>query len=193
MAERDATEIAGLLRRVIELLGENPSREGLQRTPERWARSLLFHTGGYVEDPRDMVTMFEDGGEQYDQMVVQSPLRVWSTCEHHVLPFFGYAHIAYIPGRRIIGLSKLWRVLDIFSRRLQVQERLTTQVAEFLERNLEPRGVAVVLQCRHSCMECRGIRQAGAVTTTSDLRGAFRETLACREEFMRLIQRNGCD
>lgn len=172
---------------LLEAAGESPDREGLQDTPERFAKAWRFITGGRGLSPNDVVKTFEDGAEHYDGIVFQGRVPVYSTCEHHLLTFFGVAHIGYIPKNKIIGLSKFARVVDIFSRRLQVQERLTRQIADFLSEYLEPVGVGVVLKCRHMCMESRGVQLPGTTTHTSSLLGAFRAESAARSEFMQLV------
>src|SRR5438270_928064 len=162
-----------LVRKLIEELGEDPEREGLVRTPHRVWESLSFLTEGYDGDVLDVVgdALFE---EPYDEMVTVRDIEFYSLCEHHMLPFFGTAHIAYIPNGRVVGLSKLPRIVDLFSHRLQVQERLTSQVAEALDEVLEPRGVAVVLEASHLCMMMRGVQKQSARTTTSAMRGIFK-------------------
>lgn len=174
--------------RLLQLIGEDVTREGLRETPRRFLEAWQFYTQGYKVDPDAVLKDFADGGEAYDQMIVQRDIPVWSTCEHHLAPFFGHAHIGYVPDGRIVGLSKLYRLVDIFARRLQVQERLTNDVASCLDRVLKPQGVGVVLECRHTCMEARGIQRHGIVTVTSAMHGVLRENIATREEFMRLIE-----
>lgn len=172
-----------LLRRV----GEDPNREGLHDTPDRFLKAFDFWTSGYGQSPEDVVKTFEDGAEQCDTMVFQANLPIYSLCEHHLAPFFGLAHVAYIPYERIIGLSKIARIVDIFARRLQVQERLGAQIADCLLKLTNCEGVGVVLQCRHLCMESRGVQKAGTVTLTSALRGSFKERPEVRTEFMSLV------
>lgn len=169
---------------VLISVGEDPDREGLIDTPERVARAWKDWTSGYEQDPADVLTTFKDGGEKYDEMILLKDIPFYSHCEHHLAPFFGSAHIAYIPNGRIVGLSKLSRLLEIFSRRLQVQERLTAQVADSLMEHLEPLGVAVLITARHLCMESRGIQKQGHTTETSALRGVFLDVDAARAEFM---------
>jgi GTP cyclohydrolase I len=176
----DEALIAELLRR----LGENPDRSGLVETPARVIKALRFMTSGYIQSPEEVLKCFEDGAEGCDQMVLQRNIAIYSMCEHHMVPFFGRAHIAYIPNKKIVGLSKLARVADIYARRLQVQERLTNQIADALQLHLKPHGVGVVLECRHLCMECRGVEKTGTVTVTSALRGAIREEESARAEFL---------
>lgn len=175
--------------RLLQYIGEKPERGGLHETPHRYLKAWKHFTSGYDKHPSSVMKVFEDGAESYDEMVLVKSIPVYSQCEHHLVPFFGVAHVAYIPDGKIVGLSKLSRVVDIFARRLQVQERLTNQVAEAIEENLNPLGVAVVLECRHLCMEARGICQQGHTTTTSSMKGVFRNEAATRNEFLRLI---GC-
>lgn len=176
---------------VLELLrgmGEDPSREGLQRTPERVCRAWEFWTSGYNVDPTLLLSSFEDGAQGYDGLVFVGPTPLWSTCEHHLAPFWGNAYIGYLPDGRIVGLSKLARLVEVFSRRLQVQERLTYQIGDTLYTHLKPRGVAVVLQCRHTCMESRGICKQGIITSTSSMFGEFLSQADLRAEFFNLVQ-----
>ncbi len=175
------------VRTLLEYIGENPDREGLQETPARFVKALREMTSGYQSKPEDVIKMFEDGAEDVDEMVVEVGLPIYSQCEHHILSFFGVAHIGYLPNKKIVGLSKLPRLLDIFARRLQVQERLTTQVSNTLWEHLKPKGVGVVLECRHMCMECRGVRKTGSITRTSAMRGVFRSNGSARAEFLSLI------
>ena len=169
---------------LLQYIGEDPQREGLQETPDRWLKAWRFWTKGYQEDPKDIMKVFEDGGEDYDQMVLVRDIPVYSHCEHHLAPIFGVAHVAYIPNGRICGLSKLNRLVDCFGRRLQVQERLTAQIADALVDTLAPDGVAVRLNCRHMCMESRGVCQQGHSTVTTALRGVFRTDPAAKSEFL---------
>lgn len=171
--------------RILEEIGENPMREGLLKTPERAAKAMLFLTQGYQQDAKEVLTsaMFE---ESYDEMVIVKDIELYSLCEHHMLPFFGKAHIAYIPNGHIVGLSKLPRVVDIFARRLQVQERLTHEILTCINDTLQPKGVAVVIEAAHMCMMMRGVQKQNSVTTTSGFRGAF-EKIETRNEFLRLI------
>jgi len=172
---------------LLKELGEEPGREGLARTPQRVAKSLRFLTRGYAQDP---LTILNDATYEvgYDEMVIVKDIDVYSLCEHHVLPFFGRAHVAYIPNGRVVGLSKIPRLVDMFSRRLQVQERLTTQIGEALEEVLQPKGVAVVVEAVHLCMIMRGVSQQNAFAITSSLRGEFQEDPKTRSEFMELIR-----
>lgn len=174
----------------IEGVGDSDKfglREGLQETPSRVAKAWEFWTSGYGRDVADVLKTFEDGAEGVDEMVVVKDIPFYTHCEHHMAPFFGTATIGYIPNGKVVGLSKLSRVLDIFARRLQVQERLTCQVADALMEHLEPKGSAVVLKARHLCMESRGVCQQGHHTITSALRGAFKDEPDTRAEFLRLV------
>jgi len=181
-------EMADIVRRQLALVGEDPEREGLQRTPERVARSLAALTSGYATDVRDVVGqgVFE---ERSDQMVMVRDIEMYSLCEHHLLPFFGKVHVAYVPDGKIIGLSKLPRIVEVFARRLQVQERLTQQIADAVCEVLQPRGVGVVIEAAHLCMMMRGVEKQNSSTITSALRGVFRDDARTREEFLRLAHR----
>ena len=177
-----------IAKHIVELLqqmGEDPQREGLLRTPERVGKAMQFLTQGYQQDPKAILqsAVFE---EDYRQMVVVKDITFYSLCEHHLLPFFGKAHIAYIPNGKITGLSKIARVVDVFAHRLQVQERMTTQIKECIQETLNPLGVMVVIEAEHLCMQMRGVQKQHAVTTTSDFTGAFNRP-ETREEFMNLI------
>jgi GTP cyclohydrolase I len=170
---------------IISLLGENIDREGLVKTPERASKAMKFLTSGYEIDPKKILesAMFK---EEYKEMVIVKDIEIYSLCEHHVLPFFGKAHIAYIPNGYIVGLSKIPRVVDVFARRLQVQERMTEQILECINDTLKPQGVAVVIEASHMCMMMRGIQKQNSTTTTSGFRGTFRE-IETRNEFLKLI------
>ena len=170
---------------ILQLLGENKEREGLLKTPERAAKAMKFLTEGYEQDPKQILqsAMFE---ESYDEMVIVKEIELYSLCEHHMLPFFGKAHIAYIPNGHIVGLSKIPRVVYVFARRLQVQERLTEQILDCINNTLQPRGVAVVIEASHMCMMMRGVQKQNSMTTTSGFRGAFKDT-DTRNEFLKLI------
>lgn len=170
---------------ILSALGEDPKREGLLKTPERVAKSLQFLTHGYDINPAEILkgAMF---AEEYSQMVVVKDIEVYSLCEHHMLPFFGKAHVAYIPNGHIVGLSKIPRIVDAFARRLQVQERLTNEIRDCIQETLEPLGVAVVIECRHLCMSMRGVQKQNSVTTTSAFTGEFAKEQT-RSEFLRLI------
>jgi len=180
--------IADLYRVILEEIGENPDREGLKQTPERVAKALQFLTHGYDLDPAEILraAMFR---EEYQQMVIVKDIELYSLCEHHVLPFFGKCHVAYIPNGRIVGLSKIPRVVDAFARRLQVQERLTVEIRNCIEETLKPVGVAVVIEAQHMCMVMRGIQKQHSIATTSAFTGEF-NTDKTRAEFMRLIARS---
>lgn len=167
----------------------NDIRGGLRETPARFALAWAHWTSGYEQDPTEMLKNFEDGAERYNQMVLVRSIPVYSHCEHHLAPFFGVAHVAYIPNGRIVGLSKISRLVDIFARRLQVQERLTGQIADSITEHLKPLGVGVVLECRHLCMESRGIQRQGTETLTSALKGVMQEPGA-RSEFLALAKRS---
>ena len=181
------TAFADLVRRQLELLGEDPTREGLLRTPERVAKSLAWLTGGAAMDARSVVgdALFS---EAHESMVMVRDIELYSLCEHHMLPFFGKAHIAYIPDGKIVGLSKLPRIVDVFARRLQVQERLTEQIADALSTILRPHGVGVVIEAQHLCMMMRGVEKQNSRTITSALRGSFRSDPATRDEFLSLAR-----
>ncbi len=171
---------------ILRLLGEDVNREGLLKTPERVAKAMCFLTKGYAEDPMDIIrsAVFK---EDYDHMVLVKDIELYSLCEHHILPFYGKAHVAYIPNGYITGLSKIARVVECCARRLQVQERLTMDISRCLEEALNPKGVAVVIEASHTCMQMRGIEKLGSATTTSVLTGSFRSDPRTREEFMTLI------
>ncbi|MEO6865001.1 MAG: GTP cyclohydrolase I FolE [Gemmatimonadaceae bacterium] len=175
------------VRSQLGLLGETPSREGLAKTPARVARSMAFLTQGYRQDARTVIgdAMF---AEEHSNMILVRDIELYSMCEHHMLPFFGKAHIAYIPDGKIVGLSKLARVVDIFARRLQVQERLTVEIAQALTDVLKPRGVGVVIEAAHLCMMMRGVQKQNSTTVTSAVLGSFRDDPKTRDEFLRLIQ-----
>ena len=185
--EKKLTEIAKNYSNIIEQIGENKNREGLKKTPIRCAKSIQFLTQGYNIDP-DKILKSALFHEDYNQMVLIKNIELYSLCEHHLVPFFGKAHIAYIPNKKIVGLSKIPRVVDIFSRRLQVQERLTEEISECLEKNLQPEGVAVVIEASHLCMQMRGVEKQNSITTTSSFSGVFLKEEKTRLEFMNLIQ-----
>ncbi|MCX4333597.1 MAG: GTP cyclohydrolase I FolE [Bacteroidales bacterium] len=185
--ENTTVEIARHYREILRLLGEDPDREGLKKTPERVAKALQFLTKGYGEDGAEIIkgALFK---EDYRQMVIVKDIELYSTCEHHVMPFIGKAHIAYIPDGTITGLSKIARVVETFARRLQVQERLTVQIRDCIQNTLKPLGVAVVIEASHTCMQIRGIEKANAVTTTSAFSGIFLKDERTRNEFLNLIR-----
>jgi GTP cyclohydrolase I len=184
-ANKEDKEFEALVRRELELLGEDPDREGLLRTPARVARSLKWMTQGYGSSAKEVVGkgIFE---EKHDNMIMVRDIELYSMCEHHMLPFFGKAHVAYIPNGKIVGLSKIPRIVDVYAQRLQVQERLTEQIAEGLCDVLNPAGVGVVIEAYHLCMMMRGVQKQNSKTITSSLRGAFREDPKTRDEFLRL-------
>jgi GTP cyclohydrolase I len=179
--------IEPLIKDLLKELGEDPDREGLRKTPERVAQSLGYLTSGYTKTAEEVLNgaIFT---ESYDEMVVVKDIEVYSLCEHHLLPFFGKAHVAYLPAGRIIGLSKLARLVDVFARRLQVQERLTTQIAEALQQALQPAGVGVVIEASHFCMMMRGVEKQNSMAITSCMLGTFRSRRETREEFLHLIR-----
>ncbi|HPI68018.1 MAG TPA: GTP cyclohydrolase I FolE [Bacteroidales bacterium] len=179
-------ELSSVYHRVLDLIGEDPDREGLIKTPERVAKAILFLTKGYSLDPCEIINSAKFT-EAYSQMVLVKDIDIYSMCEHHMLPFFGKAHVAYIPNGHITGLSKIARVVEAFSRRLQVQERLTTQIRDCIEECLHPMGVAVVIEAQHMCMQIRGVQKQNSVTTTSAFTGIFLKNLNTREEFIHLI------
>lgn len=179
-------ELETRYRDILELLGEDASREGLQKTPYRVAKAMQTLTRGYAEDPGEVLNSAKFK-EAYRHMVIVKDIDFFSLCEHHMLPFFGKAHVAYIPNGYIVGLSKIPRVVDVFARRLQVQERLTTQIKECIQNVLHPLGVAVVIEAQHLCMSMRGVQKQNSVTTTSDFTGGFLNNPQTRNEFLRLI------
>jgi GTP cyclohydrolase I len=178
---------AELVEKQLSMLGEDPHREGLQRTPERVAKAMAYLTLGYKQDVRSVVGkgVFE---EQHENMVMVRDIELYSLCEHHLLPFFGRAHVAYIPNGKIVGLSKLPRIVDVFARRLQVQERLTEEIASAIEEVLAPHGVGVVIEAAHLCMMMRGVEKQSSKTITSALRGTFRSDPRTRDEFLSLVR-----
>lgn len=180
-------EIAKHYKEIIRLLGENVTREGLLKTPKRVAFAMQFMTQGYSMNPQEVLrsALFEE--EKYQQMVIVKDIDFFSMCEHHMLPFFGKAHVAYIPNKHLTGLSKIARVVDIFAHRLQIQERLTTEIKDCIQKTLNPMGVMVVIEAQHMCMQMRGVQKQHSVTTTSDFTGVFQSAIT-REEFMNLIK-----
>ena len=180
-------EIAGHIKEILRLLGEDQDREGLLKTPERVAKSLQFLTKGYQEDGLQIIqsAMFD---EKYRQMVLVKDIELYSTCEHHMLPFIGKCHVAYIPDGKITGLSKIARVVETYARRLQVQERLTVQIRDCIQEALHPMGVAVVIEAMHTCMQVRGVQKSNAITTTSAFSGIFLSSARTRNEFLNLIK-----
>lgn len=185
--ETESETVAKHMRRIIELLGEDPMREGLRRTPERYEKAMKFLTSGYLQDPVKLLNnaMFK---VCYDQMVVVKDIEMFSLCEHHLLPFFGRCHVAYIPNKRVVGLSKIPRLVNMFARRLQIQERLTSQIARAIEECLQPQGVGVVIEARHLCMVMRGVEKQNSQAVTSAMLGVFRDNKETRDEFLSLVE-----
>jgi len=185
--EKLTNELANHYEEIIHNLGEDTQREGLLKTPERVAKAMQFLTSGYKVNPDDLIkqAIFH---EEYSEMVIVKDIDIYSMCEHHMLPFFGKAHIAYIPDGKIVGLSKIPRVVDAYSRRLQVQERLTIEIRDCIQRTLNPKGVAVVIECSHMCMQMRGVQKQNSVTTSSAFTGLFLKNDATRKEFINLVQ-----
>lgn len=175
-------------RRFLASIGEDPDRPGLRETPARVAKAWMSWAAGYKQNPADVLKTFEDGAEQYNELIVVRNIPVYSHCEHHLAPFFGKATVGYMPNGKIVGLSKLTRLVECFSRRLQVQERMTIQIANALMETLDPKAVGVVVRCRHLCMESRGIRTAGEETVTSAMLGELQPNLAMRTEFLDLAR-----
>jgi GTP cyclohydrolase I len=181
--------IADLMRKILVKLGEDPEREGLKKTPERYETAMRFLTSGYAQDPEKVL----NGAKFsvcYDEIIVVKDIEVYSLCEHHLLPFFGKCHVAYLPDKQVVGLSKIARLVNVFARRLQIQERLTSQIAEALLDRLKPRGVGVIIEARHMCMVMRGVEKQGSVAVTSSMLGTFRDNKQTRDEFLSLV-RNG--
>ncbi|MEK6684158.1 MAG: GTP cyclohydrolase I FolE [Nitrospirota bacterium] len=187
-AEQKTQQLQEIIERLLRLVGENPSRGGLIRTPERVAKMFNFLTKGYTQDIDEVLNgaLFPI---KYDEMVIVKNIDFFSLCEHHLVPFFGKCHIAYLPDKKVIGLSKLPRIVEVFSRRLQVQERLTQQIAETLQEKIKPRGVAVVMEAQHLCMMMRGVEKQNATAITSAMLGGFRTRRETRQEFLELIKR----
>lgn len=181
-----AESIADLVRKMLIELGEDPNREGLRRTPERFEKALRFLTSGYRQDPEKLLNgaMFS---VCYDEMVVVRDIELYSLCEHHLLPFFGKCHVAYIPSKKVVGLSKIARLVNMFARRLQIQERLTSQIAKAIQDRLSPQGVGVIIEARHLCMVMRGVEKQHSSATTSAMLGVFRENKQTRDEFLSLV------
>jgi GTP cyclohydrolase IA len=179
--------MADLVRRILAQLGEDPNREGLRHTPERFAKALRFLTTGYRQDPEKILNgaMFS---VCYDEMVVVKDIEVYSLCEHHLLPFFGRCHVAYIPNKKVVGLSKIARLVNMYARRLQIQERLTNQIARTIEEKLNPQGVGVIIEARHLCMVMRGVEKQHSEAVTSAMLGVFRENKQTRDEFLSLVR-----
>lgn len=183
----DDTEAAECVRKLLGYIGDDPEREGLLDTPKRVLGAIQEHFRGYHEDPQEHLARTFTEVEGYDELVLISDIEIYSHCEHHVVPFVGKAHVAYIPDGRVVGLSKIARVVDAYAKRLQVQEKLTAQIANLINESLQPQGVAVILQCQHFCMCYRGVRKPGAWTTTSKLHGCFLKNEATRLELLTLI------
>jgi GTP cyclohydrolase I len=181
----DKNKIEKLIAEILKEIGEDPDREGLKDTPRRVAKSYEKLFGGYKKDSKELVTEFE--GEDYDEMIICKAIDFYSTCEHHMLPFFGKAHVGYLPNKKIIGISKLPRIVEIFARRMQNQERLTMQVARSIDKLLNPKGVGIVIEAQHLCMMCRGVEKQNTVITTSSFTKAFRTSEKTRSEFLKLI------
>jgi GTP cyclohydrolase I len=179
--------IADLVRKMLVQLGEDPDREGLRRTPERFEKALRFLTSGYRQDADTILNgaMFS---VCYDEMVVVKDIEVYSLCEHHLLPFFGKCHVAYLPNKKVVGLSKIARLVNMYARRLQIQERLTSQIAQALEEKLSPQGVGVIIEARHLCMVMRGVEKQNSMAVSSAMLGAFRESKQTRDEFLSLVR-----
>jgi GTP cyclohydrolase I len=174
---------------LLRYMGEDPDREGLKDTPRRVCKAWLEMTSGYQEDPAEILARDFDAAD-YDEVIALPWIEFWSTCEHHLLPFSGYAHVAYLPAKknpRVVGLSKMARLVDCFGRRLQIQEKMTIQIADAMQKHLRPQGVAVVVQAKHLCMACRGVQKSKSVMVTSAMRGVFRRNAAARSEFFRLV------
>lgn len=176
-----------LIKELITRIGDNPNREGLKDTPRRVAKTYEKLFSGYKKNPKSILTVFSD--EKYDEMIIVKDIEFYSTCEHHILPFFGKAHIGYIPNGKIIGISKIPRLVEIYARRLQNQERLTFEIAEGLNNILNPRGVGVILEAQHLCMMCRGVKKQNSKIITSSLKGLFKNNFNTRSEFLKLIER----
>jgi GTP cyclohydrolase I len=186
----DRAQVEEAVRVLLRHIGEDPAREGLARTPERVASALQFLTRGYTQDPKTAINGALFSEAEYQEMILCKDLDFYSLCEHHMLPFFGKAHVAYLPNKRIVGLSKLARMVEIFARRLQVQERLTRQIAQTIMSEIEPLGVAVVLEAEHMCMRMRGVEKQNSVVMTSAMLGVFRKNHETRQEFMNLIRKS---
>jgi len=181
--------IADHVRRVIVLLGEDPNRDGLRKTPERFEKALRFLTSGHHQDP-DHILNGATFSVCYDEMVVVKDIELFSLCEHHLLPFFGKCHVAYLPNKKVIGLSKIARLVNMFARRLQIQERLTSQIAKAISEKISPEGVGVIIEARHLCMVMRGVEKQHSQAVTSAMLGAFRENKQTRDEFLALVRTN---
>jgi GTP cyclohydrolase IA len=187
MREVPTESVAAMVRRMLRMIGEDPNREGLRKTPERFEKSLRYLTSGYHQDPGKILNgaMYS---VCYDEMVVVKDIELFSLCEHHLLPFFGQCHVAYIPSKKVVGLSKVPRLVNMYARRLQIQERLTSQIAEAIQQNLNPLGVGVIIEARHLCMVMRGVEKQHSQAVTSAMLGVFRENKQTRDEFLALIR-----
>ena len=188
-ATASSETVAELFRKILLQVGEDPNREGLKKTPERFEAALRFMTSGYTQD-MDKILNGAKFTVSYDEMVVVKDIEFYSLCEHHVLPFFGKCHVAYIPDRQVVGLSKIARLVNVFARRLQIQERLTSQIAEALDLKLKPHGVGVIIEARHMCMTMRGVEKQSSHAVTSAMLGQFRESKQTRDEFLSLVKKN---
>ena len=188
MEEKTLLETQGLIRQMLQNIGENPEREGLHKTPERMAKALQFLTRGYDQNPDDVVgeAIFN---EECNHMVIVRDIEVYSLCEHHLLPFFGRCHVGYIPKGKVYGVSKIARLVDCYARRLQIQERLTEQIAHFIKTKIDAEGVGVVMECHHLCMMMRGVEKQNSCMVTSAMQGSFLRSAATRNEYLRLIHR----
>ncbi|HKF40813.1 MAG TPA: GTP cyclohydrolase I FolE [Candidatus Acidoferrum sp.] len=185
--EAPKESIADLMRKVIALVGEDPGREGLRKTPERFEKALKFLTSGYHQSV-DTVLNGATFSVHYDEMVVVKDIEFFSLCEHHILPFFGKAHVAYLPSKRVLGLSKIARLVNMFARRLQIQERMTYQIAQAIEEKISPEGVGVIIEARHLCMQMRGVEKQHGQAVTSAMLGSFRHNKQTRDEFLSLVR-----
>jgi GTP cyclohydrolase I len=186
-AKTETETIADLVRKMLIKIGEDPDREGLQKTPQRFDKAFRYLTSGYDQDPEKVL----NGARfsvAYDEMVVVKDIEVYSLCEHHLLPFFGKCHVAYLPNKQVVGLSKIARLVNVYARRLQIQERLTSQIAQSIEDKLKPQGVGVIIEARHMCMAMRGVEKQGSVAVTSAMLGKFREDKQTRDEFLSLVK-----
>jgi GTP cyclohydrolase I len=183
----DKDKIKQFTRDFIKYIGDDPEREGLEDTPDRFSKAWDKLYSGYKQNPEDVLTVFDD--EKYDEMIVVKDIEFYSTCEHHLIPFYGKAHVGYIPNGKIIGLSKIPRIVEIFSRRLQNQERLTQQIADALDEALNPKGVGVILEAKHMCMMARGVEKQNTVVTTSSVKGLFKKNDKTRAEFLKHLER----
>ena len=185
--ETPQESIANLVRRMLTVLGEDPNREGLRKTPERFERALKFLTSGYHQS-LDSVLNGATFSVHYDEMVVVKDIEFFSLCEHHLLPFFGKAHVAYLPSQKVLGLSKIARLVNMYARRLQIQERMTSQIADAIAEKISPEGVGVIIEARHLCMQMRGVEKQHGQAVTSAMRGAFRHNKQTRDEFLSLVR-----